>query len=141
MDLAVSRLELCFGGVPFRVQSLEPRARHQFAPRLFECVRRELDIIKHVEHEVIDRHRSPRCARFLLLLLAMCALKNRLYDGSGFGAWRFQHRNAVGVILYNASTRVAAYLGAGMAFVIYLKYKCHGDQITRRLPSQQRRRP
>jgi hypothetical protein len=86
---------------------------------------------------MIDRHRVAGCSRFLGLLLATCATKDRLYYRSGLWVWRIEYGNSVGVILNHSSARIAAYLWACMAFVIYLEYKCHERQTTVRFHGQQ----
>jgi hypothetical protein len=93
--------------------------------RFFQNRRGELDVVKKVEHEMIDRHGAPVRIRLVLLFCAPLAMKNRFQNGPRFGAGRIQNGEPVSVILDDPATAVATDLRTWMTFLIYFEYECH----------------
>jgi hypothetical protein len=108
---------------------LKIRRSPQFLPGHFQSLWRELDIIQHIEHEVIDRHGVPGRIRFRCPLFALCAVKNGLYGRSRFGTRSVQQRDSICKILNCSAAVVALDFWSRMAFVVYLKYKRHGRTL------------
>ncbi len=101
--------------------------------RFFERIRHELNIVEYVEHEMINRHRAPRCPPCLCLfrfLLTTCAVKKRRSNSPGVQFFSIEQGNSVGVILNDPSTGITLYFWVRLAFVIYLEYKCHKTRLS-----------
>jgi hypothetical protein len=88
-------------------------------------VGRELDIIEHVEHEVVDRHGVPCRICFRGIFLAPGAVKNGLQNRSGLWVRSINHRDSIGIILDDPAALIALHLCPDMAVIIYLEYKRH----------------
>jgi len=105
------------------------RSRFHFLSGLLQNRRGKLDIVQDIKHAVVDRHAVPGWVRFLSSFLTSIAMKNGLQNGSRLRARVIQQGNPVSVILNDSTTGVATYLRAGVARVIYLKYKRHDKRL------------
>jgi len=116
------------------------RGRVPQAPAgLLDRAWRQLDVVEEIEHEVVNRHRTPRLVYFLRLFLATSAKENRLQNLTGLRTLGIKQRDSMSMILDDPTTTVATYLWARAAFVVYLEYERHNIEGYDRLVSNQSR--